>query len=551
MIFSAPGAWLWLWALVPVVVLYFLRKKERDWLVSALFLWEGIRPDRPRFVERLRARLDLLLLLQVLGVILSALALSQPNWEVLRSAGATWLILDASASTAAEGTREKILARAEEVVRGSVGPWAAVAWAEPPEVIFPPTSDPNVALSQLRRYVPRLTRRPELARALALLPQPGPRVVVITDDPQGIQGAEVLVVPRPENLGITAFSVRPSPDGSRYEAFVRVLNATESYKEVQIRIASEAGELRASRLIPPGEEEEAVLVLPGARAGAFVAELQGTDAFPWDNVRYFVLRGGEVGVGWVGQEERYLWTALRAAAPVRRGDANPDLFVIVSAQVSEAPPAPCLLVNAGLPEAPSLGAEEAGPLRALPSPLLENLSLSAWRVDRVRRHALPPGAQVILWSGEVPVLFLWESPVGRRAALALDLARSNLPLLPDFPILVRNLLAWLLPQEPGESVVVGEAVPLPPGFAVVTEGERVEGVWVPQEPGLFRVEGPQGFTVLAVNVPWEASWAASAPAGEVRGAGPTRALLPLWPWATLLLVVVWTMEAVLFLGWGR
>ncbi|MFN3346962.1 MAG: BatA domain-containing protein, partial [Candidatus Bipolaricaulaceae bacterium] len=167
MTFTLPWAWLWLLALVPVLVLYFLRKKERDWLVSALFLWEGVRPDRPRFVERLRARFDLLLTLQILALVLSAFALSQPGLEVRRAAGATCLVLDASAATAAEGVQERILTAAEEVLRTSAGPWTALSWAEPPEILVPPTSDLNLALAHLRKYRPRLTRRPQLAQALA------------------------------------------------------------------------------------------------------------------------------------------------------------------------------------------------------------------------------------------------------------------------------------------------------------------------------------------------------------------------------------------------
>lgn len=550
MTLAFPWAWLWLLALLPVLVLHFLRKRERDWPVSALFLWEGVRPDRPRFVERLRARFDLLLFLQVLAVVLSALALSRPEREVLRPAGATLLVLDASASTAAEGTRERILAAAEGVLRGSSGPWAAVLWADPPAILFPKTSNPSQALAELRRYRPRLTSRPPLAEALALCAEEWPRVVVITDDPTGITGAEVVAIPRPENLGITAFSVRPSPDGLRYEAFLRLLNATENFKDVQVRVVCEAGEFWASRLLPPGEEEEVVLVLPGARAGAFTAELRPQDAFPWDNVRYFVVRGGQITVRWFGREDPYLWAALRAAAGARRVDAGPDLFVAVSTDLEEEPRGPCLLVGAGSPEAPLRGEAEAGPLRAEAHPILENLALQGWRLGRVFQQGVPAGARVLLWYGDCPLLFLWEGPHGRRAALALDLASSNLPLLPDFPILVRNLLGWLLPQEPEEAVLVGEAVELPAGSAVLTPEGRVEGVWVPSEPGIFQIEGPKGRRYLAVNVPWDAFRPRAVPAGAGATPSGSKSSLPLWPWVVLALVSTLTAEALFFFTRG-
>ncbi len=548
--FAFPWAWLWLFSLVPVLILYFLRKRERDWPVSALFLWEGVRPDRPRFLEQMRAQVDLLLFLQVLAVVLAAATLSRPEREIVRPAGATLLVLDASAPTAAEGTREEIRKAAEEVLRGSAGPWAIVLWAEPPEILVPPTQDLGQALAQLNRYEPRLTRRPELARALALLPEPWPRVVVITDDPAGITGAEVVLVPRPENLGISAFSVRPSPDGLRYEAFLRAFNATQSYKDVQIRLISEAGEFWASRLIPPGEEEEVVLVLPGARAGAFVAELRPKDAFLWDNVRYFVVGGGEVRVAWAGAEDRYLWAALRAVAPVQRVSRDPDLLVAVSVDLSAEPQRPCLLVGAGFPGASRVGEAAAGPLRPAESPVWENLSLAEWRLGRVWLQEVPAEAQVLLWAGDVPILFVWESPYGRRAALAVDLSRSNLPLLPAFPILIHHLLRWLLPQEPEEGAVVGEALTLPPGFSVATEEGAVEGVFVPKKPGLFRVDGPNGQRLLAVNVPWEVFRPREGKLEEFRALAPAKTLLPLWPWTALALLLVLGAEAALFLWRG-
>lgn len=546
MSFAQPWAWFWTLALIPVVMLYFLRKREQDFPVSALFLWEGVKPDTPRWVERLRARVDLLLFLQVLAVILAAAVLSQPVREVWRPAGATLLVLDASASTAAEGTREKILREAEEVVRRTAGPWAVILWAELPEILIAPTSERERVLAALKDYEPHLTRRPDLAQALTLLPQSWARVVVITDNPVGIQADEVVVVPRPENLGITAFNVRPSPDGLRYEAFLRILNATQTYKDAQIRIISEAGEFLARRLVPPEEEEEVVLVLPGARAGTFVAELRPNDAFPWDNVRYFVLGEGEITVRWEGLENRYLWAAIQAIGRVRRGEGIPDLVVAVSADLAEDPEAPVLLVGAGLPGAPRLGEEDAGPLRAESSSFLAHLSPNDWRVERVHRLALPPEVEVILWAEDIPVLFRWESARGRRVALALDLARSNLPLLPDFPVLIHHILTWLLPQEPGFSAVVGEAVELPQGFTVITEEGPVEGVWVPNKPGIFRMETAKGPRYLAVNVPWDAFELGEERLEKIPETKPALATFSLWPWFALPLLFLLVGEAVLF-----
>ena len=549
MSFASPWAWLWLLSLIPVILLHFLRRREREYPVSALFLWEGIRPDRPHFLERLRRRFDLLLLLQVLAVLLFSLALSQPLFRTQKPSGATLLVLDGSASALREGVAEAIVSQAREIISQSAGPWAILLWADPPEILCDRTPSAAEAMQALSRFQPRLTRRPELGQALALFPEPWPRIVV-TDNPTGITGVEVVQVPRPENLAITAFSVRPSPDGTRYEVFLRILNDTGAYKDVQVRVRTSSGEYWTSRLVPPGEEEVVILPISGVRESAFVAELSPLDSFPWDNVRYFAFSGGEVRVLWVGAEDRYLWAALRAAAPAVRVSSSPDLVVAFSAELPEEPRGAALLVGAGTPGFPRGRLREAGPIRGEAHPVLNHVSLSQFRVGKVWESALPQGAQGVLWAGDLPLLALWDGPYGRWAFLTADLRSSNLPLLPDFPILIRNLLGWLLPEEPASLWVVGEGLRLPQGFSVVVEGKEVEGLWVPEKPGIYELRRPQGRGFIAVNVPWEASFPVSPAPEAPSPPSLARVSLPLWPWVLLALLPLLLGEALLFARQG-
>jgi len=546
MSFASPWAWLWLLSLVSVLILHFLRRREREYPVSALFLWEGIRPDRPHFLERLHRRFDLLLLLQVFAVLLFALALSQPFLPSEKPSGATLLVLDGSASVLREGVAEGIVSQAREVISRSAGPWAILLWADPPEILCGRTSSAAEALQSLSRFRPRLGRRPELAQALALFPEPWPRIVVITDNPAGISGVEVVQVPRPENLAITAFSVRPSPDGTRYEAFLRILNDTHAYKDVQVRVRTSSGEYWASRLVPPQEEEIVILPISGGRESAFVAELSPMDSFPWDNVRYFAFSGGEVRVLWQGEEDRYLWAALRAAAPAVRVPSFPDLVVAFSTELRENPRGPSLLVGAGTAGFPRGKLREAGPIRGEAHPVLNHLSISQFRVGKVWESTIPAEAQVVLWAGDLPLLALWDGPYGRWAFFTAELRSSNLPLLPDFPILIRNLLGWLLPEEPPSLLLVGEGLRLPAGFSVVVEGKEVEGLWAPEKPGIYELRRPQGKGYIAVNVPWEASFPVSPAAEAPYAAALAQVSLPLWPWVLLALLPLLLGEAVWF-----
>lgn len=543
MSFLLPWAWAWLASGLAVLALYLLRRREREHPVSALFLWERIPPDRTSRLERVLARFDLLLLLQLLAVALFAFGLAHPTVRATRPAGATAIILDGSASMAAAGRTEEALAAARRLIADSSGPWAAVVWADPPRLLVPPTGNRDEALAALGAYRPTLGGRPPLGQALALLPGGFARTVVLTDDPPPDPGVEVVALSPVENIAIVAFAVRPTPDGVGYEALVRVRNDAARYRDVQVALHTGIGTYLGSRLLSPGSEDAFVFQL-GAVGTTFRAELLPNDDFPWDNVRYFAVEGAAaVRVRWIGKEDRYLWAALQAAMSVERTAALPwDLTVAVRADLPTVPAGPVLLVGTSSPEAVLADPVPAGPIRGEPSPLTRHVVPEGLRADAVRPATLPSDAVVDLWAGPQPALVHWEGGDGRRVLVTLDLARSNLPVAVDFPILLRNALAWLLPLRPRPTLTVGEAAPVPPGMEV-SAVTAVEGVWIPDRPGLYELRGENRREFLAVNVPYDESLPVGAASRSGAVLGRTRADLAAWPWiaigAFLVLLAEW------------
>lgn len=544
MSFLLPWAWAWLASGLGVVALYLLRRREREQPVSALFLWEQIPPDRPSRLERVLARFDLLLFLQLIAVALFAFGLAHPTVRVARTAGATAIVLDGSASMAAAGRAEEALAEARRIIGDSTGPWSVVVWADPPRVLVPRTANRDEALTLLGSYRPFLGGRPPLGQALALLPGGFSRTVVITDHPPADPGVEVLVLSPRDNLAIVAFAVRPVPDGTGYEALVRARNDTSRYHDVQVSLHTGVGTYFGSRLLPPGAEDTFTFAL-GAVSAAVRAELLPQDGFPWDNVRYYALDGAATTrVRWIGEEDRYLWAALQAALPVERVAEGPwDLTVAVRTKLPVTPAGPVLLVGASSPEVLLGEPESAGPIRGEASSLLRHVVPEDLRAGAVHPAILPPEATVDLWAGNAPALARWEGGGSRRVLLTLDLARSNLPVAVDFPILLRNIVAWLLPFRPRPTLAVGEAVELPPGTAVITPAGPASGVWVPDRPGLYELRGEGRRETVAVNVPYGESLPIQAVSRARATPGRAWADLAAWPWlaigAFLILAVEW------------
>jgi hypothetical protein len=541
--FLLPWAWAWGASGLAVLALYLLRRREREQPVSALFLWEQIPPDRATRLERMFARVDLLLLLQLLAVALFAFGLAHPLLRVSRTAGAVAIVLDGSASMTAAGRTDEALAEARRLIADSAGPWAIVTWADPPQVLVPRTANRDEALSLLGSYRPTLGGRPPLGHALALLPSGFGRTVVLTDDPPPDPGVEIVALPARDNLAIVAFAARLAPDGTGYEALVRVRNDTERYHDVQVALDTGVATYLGSRLLAPGSEDLFVFQV-GLVQTALRAELLPHDGFPWDNVRYYAFEGAAaVRVRWLGEEDRYLWAALQAALPVERVSSGTwDLTVAVRTDLPVSPAGPVLLVGAGSPEAALGGVQTAGAVRGDASPLLRHVVPEDLRVSVVHPVELPSHAVVDLWAGDAPVLARWEGDAGRRVLLALDLARSNLPVAVDFPILLRNVVTWLLPYQPRPTLAVGEAIELPPGTEVLTAGGPVSGVWIPDRPGLYELRGEKREAV-AVNVPYDESLPGRAATSSEAPRTTTLADLTAWPWlalaAFLVLVAEW------------
>jgi len=535
-----PWALAWGAASAAVVILYMLRRRERELPVSALFLWEQVPPDAMSRVARWLPRTDLLLWAQVLTVLVMALVLSSPVVTRTRPAGATAIVVDTSLSSAPTGRMEEARSAAREVVQGSAGPWALISWGDPPELIVRPTVSEEEVMAGIAQLSYNLTARPSLAQALALAPQGWDRVTVITGAAPDDAPAEVIELSPVDNVAIDAFAVRAQPDDSGYQALVTVRNDTPEFRDVVVTVRDIEGgrAFQQARLLEPERQDTFSFPLWGRVGPAYAAELNTDDAFPYDDVRYYALdMPASLRVRWIGDEDRYLWSALRAAAPVERAADPPwDLTVVVREDVDEAVDGPVLLVEAGLPEAPRGDLVPADGWTIHRDLLLEQVDERPWTATAVHELSLPEGAHVPLKLGGLPALARWSSADGRRVVLPIQLGRSNLPLTVGFPVLLRNALSWLIPSPEGATLTVGEAMQLPADAVIHTPSGQAAGVWVPQEPGLFELSHGGRSHYVAANVPRVTLNRPPEHTAEPRA--PTEHQAPLWPWMAAVVLIL-------------
>ncbi len=553
---------LYLFSLAGLVVLaYFLRRRARPHRVSALFLWQRAEQHGAR--TPLWARRSLwLLALQLLTLSLLVLALADPAHYSAGVPGRLAIIVDGSASMQVVeegGTRyEAAVEQALELIDSAADELTLIQAKRHPEVLVPLTQDRNEAKALLRSSQPSFEGEAAPGELLQLLKGQAPlsqfqRIVYITDHPLEEEEKlplEILPVGgAAENLGLTSFAVRQQPDPSLGRSiFVQAENYTEHEERAVLKVAAGGEEIFAQEVRLPARGGASVAFShPTTGPTRFTATLEAEDDFPWDNRRYLAMRSRNWKVLWLGEEDRFLRGALLAADnfAIGRGlEAGYDLLIANGTDVPASFRGNLLLINSSYPPLlQRLGPEQlSSPIETAGHPLLAGVEASDILVAKANRVVLPPGGQV-LWSADgLPLIYLKQGKDQKICYLGFDLWWSNLPLTVDFPILMKNLLAWLLPPTMGSSLEVGD--PLPgEGTVEVTRPEGgsyhpgAEESLIAAHPGFYRVDDGRTVHHLAVNLPpaeSQVEGGAEMQGGRALHEGPLgRWPRPLWKYLAL------------------
>ncbi|MBU0702674.1 MAG: VWA domain-containing protein [Chloroflexi bacterium] len=486
---------------IPIVLLYMLKLRRRDVLVSSTLLWEHLLRDREANAPWQRLQRNLLLLLQLLILVLLMLALARPFFPAPTVvSGSVVVLLDGSASmqaTDVEPTRFEAARRAAREIVGDLGAGdvaTLVAVGPQPQVLAQAESNRALLRRALDAAAP--TAGPadwEAAFALAAAGLTGvadTQVVIISDGalpetlpPLPGEVRFVGVGGGSDNLAITALATREGPAGP--QAFIRIVNYGSADAEPLVEFFADGLLFDARRLSVPAHSS-ADLTLTDLPYDLRVLQarlvLESEDALPLDDVAWTVHAPPVSGrVLLVSEGNLFLERALTALPSVELVRLAPDqpvpdedyaLYVYDGAITTTLPSGNLWLVG------PRGSAGGDFPIRVggyfsattishvvADDPLLRYVDLSDVHVAQARRVEPPPGARVLVEAEGGPLLFVAERPEGRLAVLTFDLRDSDLPLQIAFPILTANLTDWLLPQGAARfpaTIRPGDPVPIQP-----------------------------------------------------------------------------------------
>jgi hypothetical protein len=541
--FLAPG-FLWTLLAIPLVIaLHFLHNRRRQQTVSALFLWQAA---TEQVQVRRRFSPAWLLLLQLLSVLLLALALAQP---VLTSAGRPdrVIIIDASASMAAvdsDGMRmDKARSTARELIRGG-DRVALIRAGNDATVLVPPAARPEQLFAALDA-LQGADRTADLERALDLGRQlsENAELHLISDAP--LQ-PDTRFVPHPvagdgRNAGITTF------DLGIEQAFIALTSSWPRPLTIPVELLRD-GELIASAevLVPAGGQGNATLPLGGA-TGMFEARIRppAGDALDLDDSAFAGVR--PLRVVFAGGSQA-LERALSAVPGVTLAAAGSgDVHVLVGADPAALPPGNHLLLAAPAEE-PRFEAIRDWDQS---DPLLRFVDLRDTRVglDPDLAPVEDEGWHVLARSSSFrPVIRTRGSPGALTVQLAFHPNQTDLIYRPAFPTLIANLLEAFRGQP---SLALGE--PLPPGSTF--EGEPASRAL---RPGIHLLpSGPVSASLLSAaetripgpsaGLPEEPPVQAPASAAALPAASTSGGRALAW-WLLLLVPVLLAGE---WFGWTR
>jgi Ca-activated chloride channel homolog len=312
MSFLNPTALFFLLGIPAVIILHLLKIRRRQALVSSTLLWTDSLRDQQASAPFRRLKPNLLLLLQILAILLLALALARPVRTVLLPGYArTVFIVDVSASmqaTDVPGSRfaaakEAALAAASTLGNGQQA--MLIAAGHEAQVVVPFTDDPSAIRRGLAGLtaldVPgRLSDALRLAQANLQFQGGTAAVEVFTDgafDPPRLPDLGGAAVhwhrfgQRGTNVGITAFEARKTFFGAfDYQAFLSVANYGSEPASFDIALTMDGRRIKAERVtLTPELKRSFVFPFLDREGGVLKAEISLSDDLLADNQALAVL----------------------------------------------------------------------------------------------------------------------------------------------------------------------------------------------------------------------------------------------------------------------
>jgi Ca-activated chloride channel family protein len=467
--------------IIPVILLlYFMRPKRRERVVSSTLLWQQASQDLQASRPWQRLRITALLLLQILAAIVIVLVLARPATFISSPIGGnTIIILQASASMQATDVPPSRFEAARSNITNLIdglGPsdqLSLITMAKTPQVLIAFSSDKSQLTSALQRA--KVTNQDAdleqaLSLAISLAAGHTDAQVLVIGDGHVLPPDQTLVAPFPvhyQQIGTDApnaaiLALASQTIQGKLVALAQIANYSHQQRSIPVELYTDGNLVGVQTAILAAGASGALQWGPLSPATRFLhARIISQDAMTIDHEAWAIAGGSMHGrVLLVTKGNSFLEASLRLQPNIDLFETTPDTYASVGNfdltvfdgfVPSSLPSGALFFVNP--PRDSNIfgksGAEISISHISAGSDnqnLLDQVDLSSIHVVR-KSHQLTPAAwmQPIIVTPETPLLIAGKQNNRRIGVLSFDLHDSDLPLQPTFPILIYNLVNWFLP----------------------------------------------------------------------------------------------------------
>lgn len=532
---------------IPIILLYMLRLRRREVVVSSNFLWQQILRDQEANTPWQRLRRNILLILQLIILALIILALARPAQIVpTLSAGKTVILLDASASMNATDTEGQSRFEAAQTQARLIlseisidDEVSLIRVADVTEPLISYTNDINALRAAINTaQAGQGSADWDTALTLAAAGAEGAEdfsIIIISDGGIGAAARLPENIPQPiyiavgeaeDNLAISALATRALA-GQQPQLFALVDNYSPQAAEVSLVVRLD-GELwdSVTRTVS-GSSQRSFIFNVNESFETITAELVYDDAvvdYLAQDDRAHAVAGNDSTrrvLLMSDQSNLFLEQVLRSLPGVQvfRGETgsnnlpaqNYDLYIFNNWLPNVLPDGDMLIINP--PQSTSifsLGSTVQG-LRTVRvaergHPLAAFLRVDNLNVREFRSLSNVNWGTPILTIDEQPLLLAGEEAGRQIVLMPFNLLDSDLPLQIAWPLLMSNALEWFAPANiisGATSLSVGETlrinppveadrlrVTLPDGETreIIAEGGEAASFVETDRPGLYQLD---------------------------------------------------------------
>ncbi len=450
--FSNPAALWFLTLIVPIILLYLLKRRRLDKIVPSIMLWKQALEDTQAYTPFQKLRSNLLLLLQILAVVLFTSLLAQPYFPRPSKQSRQWiLVIDGSASMQAKDenpNRFEVAKKKLRMVMDSIGPAdevMLVAVASEASILQNFTLNHEVVRKKLEQLETEdvageweqilLVLKPLLKRS------PRPTVTIASDfanfpvEAMHVLNFDALPVGRPiENLGFTRAVMEPLAETTQEQLlFFQIKNFSGTSRKVDVEIEQNEELLDAHEFIlAPMEEAEKALRVQVGTPRRFEIRLKPEDSFSLDN-DFVLLANPRAKIQLqLEVENPFLKRALQVLPAL---EILPSAPIKISTRLQDAPG--IYFLTCENPNVASIVQwnQAASPLRFVDAGI--------WRISNYQILEPPPGAQILLETSKGIVGYSMKNGSRRQIVLGFQVQDSNLASLAGFPIFMENAMEWI------------------------------------------------------------------------------------------------------------